>query len=123
MGDDNIVRVYTEDSSWITLAHAKELVTALGQITGGIPHLVLKIPGRHTINDKEARAFITSGEGLQFSIAEAIVVSNMAQRTMGKIISWIDHPPKPIKVFDNEDDAIAWLLKQKAPILHNSTPA
>lgn len=123
MGDDNIVRIYTEDSAWITLEQAKKLVVALENITGGIPHLILKIPGRHTINDKEARSYISSGEGLKYSIAEAIVVSNMAQRTMGKLISWIDKPAKPLKVFENEDDAIAWLLRQKTTKLNNSSPA
>src|SRR3989344_4545354 len=76
LGDDGIVRIYTHDSAWITVKEAKSMISALGEITGGLPHLVLKFPGRHTINDKESRSFIASKEGMKFSIAEAIVASN-----------------------------------------------
>lgn len=113
LGDDNIVRILTEDSAWITIKEARRLVEALSEFTRGDPHLILKIPGRHSVSDKEARSYIASAEGMQYSIAEAIVAGNMGHRIMGNILLNIDNPPKPIRVFSGEEEAVAWLMRHK----------
>lgn len=50
---DGIVVLTSKDTAWITIKEAKGFVEAMHEITGGIPHPLLFIPGRHASIDKE----------------------------------------------------------------------
>lgn len=124
-GSDGIVRVTnTEDSASITIKETKILVQALREITEGIPHLILTIPGKHTTNDLESRTYLASTEGMQYSLAEALVVSDTEQRDRIESNINSEHPVKPVKLFRNVSEAIEWLKNQtgKAESQKTSVP-
>lgn len=109
---DGIVVLTSGDTAWITIKEAKGFVDAMHEITGGTPHPLLFIPGRHASIDKEARAFMATAEALQDIVARATVPSSVAHRIIGQVHQTIDQPAKPVKLFDNITEAVVWLKKQ-----------
>lgn len=114
MRSDGIVRASTYDSAWITMDNVMVFLDGLKELTGSIPHPTLYIPGRHMSIDKEARTFMASDEGMQYTSALAVVVQSLPHRVIGNLFISIDRPKKPVKNFENENDAIEWLKEQKS---------
>lgn len=110
--EDDVIVLSTPDSAWITLKEARSYATAMHEFTGGIPHLLLLIPGRHASLDKQARSFLASEESWRDIIAMAIVTMGQAQKMIGNLFLTIDRPAKPVMLFDSADEAISWLKKQ-----------
>lgn len=110
--DDGIIILSTPDSAWITLKEARSYAAAMHEFTGGIPHLLLLIPGRHASLDKQARSFLASKESWQDVIAMAVVTHGQSQKIIGNLYLTIDKPEKPVSLFDTEHEAINWLKKQ-----------
>jgi len=107
---DGIVQMNTEDNAYFTLKEAKEYLTELEKITDGVPHLILKLPGKHASVDSITRTFMATDEALRFSIAEAVLVRSLSQRLIGNFYLKFDKPVKPIRLFDNIDLAEKWLM-------------
>lgn len=110
--NDGIVVLTSSDSAWITIREAKKFVSAMHEITEGVPHLLLFIPGRHASIDKEARTFMASAEAWKDTIARATIRSSRAHEIIGDLHAAFDHPVKPVAHFENIPDAIAWLRNQ-----------
>lgn len=110
---DGIIMVLTPDNIHYTINNAKLFVTALREITGGIPHLVLTVPGKHMNVDKEARSFMATPQALQDVLALASIVSGRIHRVIGNLFLTVDKPVKPVRLFENINEAIEWLKTQK----------
>lgn len=110
-GNDGIVRATTEDNVWLNINDAHEFLAMLEEITGGIPHRVLFIPGRHMSADKESRTYMASDAGMKYTSALAVVVRSVAHRIIGNLFIVIDRPKRPVQNFNSESDAIDWLKK------------
>lgn len=110
---DGIVQVNINDEAYFTLNDSKEYVIAVDQLTNGIPHLILKIPGEHASVDSESRSFMATPEAMRCSIADAIVVKSMAQRIIGNFYIKFDKPDKPVRLFNNIEEAEKWLFSFK----------
>lgn len=110
---DGIVQMNTDDDAFFTIVEAKEYVDLLGEITGGVPHLILKNPGKHATVDSETRSFMAEANSLRFSIAEAVIIQNTAQRIIGNFYIRFDKPSKPVKLFDTTEAAEQWLRSLK----------
>lgn len=106
---DGIVQMNTYDEAYFSIKEAKEFVMALKKITKGVPHLVLKVPGRHASVDSEARTYMATEEALHFSKAEAVIIRNVAQRMIGNFYLKFDKPKKPIHLFNDIEEAERWL--------------
>lgn len=118
---DGIVIIETVDVAWFTINEARETMDAFKEITAGEPHLFLYIPGAHMAIDKDARTYYATVEGLKDVIAMAVILRNMAQRITSNLYMVIDKPVKPVKFFENTEDAIAWLNTHKP--VHAHIPA
>lgn len=110
---DGIIVLTTVDTAFFTMSEAHEFIAAQKEITGGVPHLLLGIPGRHVSVDSEMRSFMASEEALRYSIAEAYILRNMTQRGISNLLLSVDEPVKPMKFFENTEEAIRWLKAQK----------
>lgn len=106
---DGIVQLNTIDEAYFTIKEAKEFVQALRNITKGVPHLILKIPGKHATVDNESRIYMSTEEALRFSLAEAVIIRNVAQRMIGNFYLKFDKPKKPIQLFNEVEEAEKWL--------------
>ncbi len=106
---DEILEVITVDDFSYTLKETIEYLSAESQITKGVPHLILKIPGAHSIVDAETRRYMAQEIAFANTIAVAIVIKNMAQRIIGNFYIQFDKPAKPVKLFLNKAEAEKWL--------------
>lgn len=111
--DDGIVMLTTSDNLFLTIRDVRAFEVMVARFTNRSPHLLLIIPGRHTSIDKDFRTYMASKDALPFSMAIALVLRNMSQRTIANLFVGVDKPSIPIKFFDNTKAAIDWLKTQK----------
>lgn len=107
---NGIVKIEMFDGHIIDLEESVQLNIAQGELFGGNEGLMLMVAHTTTQFTNDAREFSASKEGLRFSIAEALVVKNLAQKILVSFYLKINKPPKPSKAFNTEDEAIKWLL-------------
>jgi hypothetical protein len=100
----------TADDFFFTIKETIEGISAIGELTIGRAYPVLKVAGKHASVDGESRKYIASGEGSRFSIAEAIVISSLAQKLIGNFYLKVEHPITPTKIFNSQLEAEKWLL-------------
>ncbi|MES2761641.1 MAG: hypothetical protein V4677_05520 [Bacteroidota bacterium] len=108
--NNGIVKIEMLEDQIIDLQEAVQLNIAQGELLEGKPGLVLMVADSSTQFTSDARDFSASSEGLRFSIAEAILVKNLAQRIVVSFYLKINKPAKPSKAFNTEEEAIKWLL-------------
>ena len=107
---NNIIRVEMAGDVLIGLNECREINNAIGILSGGQQALVLMVPSNTTHFAPESRDFSASPEGLQFTIADAMVVTNLGQKMLVSFYLKFNKPPKPSKAFNTEAQAVAWLL-------------
>jgi hypothetical protein len=108
---DGIVVIDVRDEGIIGKQIVEEIVNAVEKITGGkaAPNLILTRPG--AMVDKEAREFSSSPRGMQFTVADAMVIHNLPQKVVANFYLRINRPEKPTRFFSDEEEAITWLKK------------
>ena len=109
---DRIVQVTFGDNVEMDLKESVEVIAAIGEITDGKKALVLNIGGKNTSASSAAREFSASIGGLRYTIADAFVVTNLAQKILANFYISFNKPLVPTKVFDNIDKATEWLKNQ-----------
>ena len=111
--EDGIVQINFKDETNISIEESIEINTAIGKLTSEKEALVLMIAGEQTDFDEKARAFSASVLGLKYTIADALVVKNLAQKLMGNFYLNFNRPKKPSRIFTSSEDATKWLLSLK----------
>lgn len=106
---DGIVQISYPDNFSFTLKESIESVDAIGEITNGVPHLILKVPGKYTTVDKETREHVAKGDGARFSIAEAFIIDSLAHKLIANFYISVEKPQKPTKFFRDIPSAEVWL--------------
>jgi hypothetical protein len=106
---DGIIKIVYQDDHEFNIVDAKNSLKDLEQITKGKTYPILKIPGKYSSIDNEARKFISSPEGMQFSSAEAFVTTFLPHRIIGNFYMKINKPVKPTAFFETEEQAVKWL--------------
>lgn len=82
------------------------------QLTGGKKFLSLVISAPYSSITKEGRKEATLKGKYQQAIAQAIVTKSLANKIMGNFLVKFYRAPCPMKLFDNEEQAIKWLKEQ-----------
>jgi len=106
--DDNIFITKFNDNALLRIEQVKEIITHYEHFNASKPKLVLTIAGRNTNITPAAREYAESN-GAQ-AIAEAYVVSSLAQRFIVNIYMDIRNNDHPVNVFSDIDNAKKWLL-------------
>lgn len=106
---ESIIKIVYKDDYEFNISDAKESLIELQKATQGKAFPILKIPGKYSSIDTEARKFISSDEGMRLSVAEAFVTSFLPHRIIGNFYMKINKPVKPTAFFDSEEKAIEWL--------------
>lgn len=106
---ENIIKIVYKDDYEFNISDAKESVFDIEKATSGKALPILKIPGKYSSIDTDARKFISSEEGMRFSVAEAFVTSFLPHRIIGNFYMKINKPVKPTAFFDTEEKAVEWL--------------
>lgn len=92
-------------------SHIEELNNALERLVGKNRHPMLILVGKHSSISKDGREFAATEESTRFSLAEAYVIRNVAQRIVGNFYIRMDKPPVPTRLFTDPALAEKWLAK------------
>jgi hypothetical protein len=94
----------------ITFEKSKEYFATLGPEKRY--HFVFEFANFSDV-DPNMRKQRATKEGTQFSLSDALVISNLPQKMIGDFYLRINKPVRPTKVFFSIDKALAWSLKKK----------
>lgn len=110
--DNGIVFIKIDDNAEVSLIDSKKQYEFLKSKYDGKNKLkVLVVPGRYTNISKEAREFSTIPENNEMTVASAVVVRSLAHRIIiNFIISINRQQTMKMRMFDNKEKAIDWLL-------------
>ncbi|MBA2613222.1 MAG: hypothetical protein H0U95_14730 [Bacteroidetes bacterium] len=113
--DDGIIFIKLDDNSEINLKDSIEHHAFLKTKFDGKNKIrVLTESGRYTTITKEAREFSTQPEINLMTLASAVVIKSLAHRiVINFIISFTRKQNIKMRIFDNKEEAIEWLLSIK----------
>jgi len=106
---DGILQINYPDYATFTVDESIESVNAIGEITKGVPHVILKVPGKYTTVDKGCRDHVSKGDGARFSIAEAFIITSLAHKMIANFYIKFEKPQKPTSFFQDIPSAEKWL--------------
>jgi len=117
--DNGIVTVeWNEGITIVTLDHLIELKTSLKKIGEGKKLPLLLIFNKEFIElSKEGREYISTNVSSEYTLANAIVLNNLAKRLLFNIVLKVSKPPVPTKSFSAIEDAEEWLLARNKEYL------
>ncbi len=111
--ETGIIEVFFGDNAVIDFKECKEINDLIGEYCNYTKALVLMVTGEETVVEAGSREFSASPEGMQYTIADAIVFKSMAQRLIVNFYLKFNKPPMPSKAFTNVEEAREWLLTFK----------
>jgi hypothetical protein len=108
---DGILVAWYKKGTKIDLPTAHEIVASRIAFTGESTFpVLLYIEGLVTI-EREARAYISSPEGVKYLSAAAIMEDSPFAAAVGNLFSTLNNPFKiPVRIFTKPQSAIIWLL-------------
>jgi hypothetical protein len=113
--DNDIICIKLKDNEQVELEDAKKQYLFLKSKFDGINrHLVLVEPSVNTTISKEAREFSAKPESNAMTAATAVIVKSLAHRILiNFIIKFTHQQTMKMKMFDDKQKAIDWLLTFK----------
>ena len=113
--DNDIIFIKLKDNLQIELQDSQKQYLFLKSKYDGInKHIILVEPGNDTSISKEAREFATKPESNEMTQATAVIVKSLAHRIIiNFIINFTHQQTMKMKMFDNKQKAIDWLLSFK----------
>jgi hypothetical protein len=109
LGDDGILRIDITNPREHTLADAMENAEAARRVGGGVRRPLLSrvvAPGPMT---NEARAYYASEDAARGLTALAMVTTSVLGRIVANLLMGLSSTPIPMRLFSNEQAALAWL--------------
>lgn len=107
--EDGILHLYMKAHTVLRVTEAKEAIKLIAKMGGGKAFPNLIDPQEGSVIDKSARIFSISPEANLYTLADAILVKNMAHRVLGNAYINFSKPSKPTKLFTKSSDAVNWL--------------
>ena len=104
---DGIVQVVWTTRTTALLEDAIATLDAMARLTGGTRSPLLVDMRDTGAQDRRTRAAWTSRTGLQSAVA--LIVGTPLSRMLGNLLLIVNKPPFPVRLFDKEEPALAWL--------------
>ena len=104
---DGIVQVVWAPRATALLEDATATLDAMAQLTGGRRSPLLVDMRDTGPQDRITRAEWSSRSDLQSAVA--LIVATPLSRLLGTLLLRVSKPPFPIRLYDNETSAAAWL--------------
>lgn len=110
--EDNILHYYIKEDTFITMEDVEDILDVVLSWGQNNQYLHLFEIGINATIDTDVREWAASDKQNSHTIADAIIVRNMAQRIVGNFYMKFNRPVKPTKLFTSVKPAINWLLQQ-----------
>ena len=107
--DNGILVATYRRQKLLTLAMAKEIVQARLDFVGRDPRPILVINEGVIQMDKDARKWVSSGDGIVGVKASAVLAGPLSTWFIMSLILQVERPPMPVRVCRKQDRAMAWL--------------
>lgn len=107
--DDGIIQFFYGDNINYTMKETEELIEATVNMTKGVAHKMLRIPGKFSAIDMDVMKYISQGRGTLYSLADSFVLFSMPQRILGNFYLRMNKPLVPTKLFNEVKEADQWL--------------
>jgi hypothetical protein len=108
MEGDLLIATYKKGQK-ISLQVAQQIVKDRMEYTGHQPVLTLLCNQGVISFDKDARAYLSSPEGVRGIKAAAILSDTPTTAMIGNFIIKVNRPRIPVRIFTNRERAVAWL--------------
>jgi hypothetical protein len=109
---DNILHYFIKKDRFLTLDDVHEVLEVVMNWGESNKYLHLFEGGYNSSIDTDVREWASSDSQNKHTVADAIIVKNMAQRIVGNFYLQFNRPVKPTKLFTNKKDSIEWLRLQ-----------
>jgi hypothetical protein len=106
---DGLIHVRAFPDKEFDVQHVVMIVETIFEFGGGKQFPVLITAGENTLPTHEARMYIASPESDPYALAEAYVVTSLAQKLVGKFFLSFNKPARPTMIFNEEEKAVEWL--------------
>ncbi len=116
---NGIMHVLFKKDCFVEIDDVKEVVDWVGTLGSDRKYVNLMEAEPNSEVDAEVRAFASSNNQNQYTIADGMVMTSQAHRILSNFYLKFNKPVKPTKVFTNKEKAIQWLLQQKELYSHN----
>lgn len=107
--EGNILFATYQPNAEVDLEDAKFLLSERLKLTENIDHYTIIDLRNLKRATKEARAFFSTEAGSQGIIAGAFIVDSFLSKLIGNFYLKFSPPPRPTKLFSNEEDALDWI--------------
>lgn len=107
--EDGIAKIALKEDYEMKLSDLHEMNEVLFKLGNGKKLKVLFTAGLYTTYNQEAIKNSTNLEFYKYNLADAYVVKTLHQRLLATFYINIMKPPIPVKYFDTEEKALAWL--------------
>jgi len=111
--ENDLVRIEIKGNFNIGAAESEKITDILGSLANGKKMRVLMVADEITQFDKSAREYSAGEAGSRYTLADALVVKNLAQKIMANFYVSVNKPKVPSKTFNSEEEAKKWLLGLK----------
>lgn len=115
IGED-ILRIEYKPYCYVDVAEFEENLQAYRTIMKTEKVFVLTIANTGAESSPEVRNIFASQQRSGFKIAEAFVISSLAQRIVANYVMKFQKPSHPLRFFNSEAEAMNWLLGQRSDL-------
>lgn len=112
--DKDTLRIEYKPDVYVDVSEFEENMRAYKKLMRTERVFLLTIANAGSESSPEVRRIFTSKERSEFKIAEAFVISSLAQRIVANYVVRVQKPAHPLQFFSSENEASAWLSEQKA---------
>lgn len=106
---DGIMHVHVKVPMNFELKHSMQIVEARTQLAQDRSYPILYTSGQLVIPSAEVREYVASEPRSKLVTADAFIVNSLPQRIIANFYLKWNKPVRPTKMFDKEEEAIAWL--------------
>lgn len=107
--DNGILVATYRKQKLLTLPMAQQIVQDRLDFVGRDPRPVLVLNEGVMQMEKEARKWVSSGDGVAGIKASAVVAGSLSTWFIMSLILQVERPPMPVRVYRKVDTAMAWL--------------
>ncbi len=110
---DGVIWLIMKEDAELDVKEVKEFTAICERLSNGKPYFLIS-DARVNLNiTSEARIAAASKDISPLLVANAVLVNNVAVRMVANFFTAVNKPHFKYKVFNQEEEALAWLKKQK----------
>jgi hypothetical protein len=111
IGDDGILRHQLDEGTVVTRADASAVWQKVFELCGTRPIKSLVDASGVEFADREARDAFSAPRANANEVATALIVGSLVSRTLGNMFLNLSKPKRPVKLFTDEAEGLAWLRR------------